>query len=84
MGEFPAGTIVAAGMAASDDRNKIVLAAYTSADGGKTWQFLSNIAEGQNAPYDPGQRAFITKLTPVWEPYHVRRRRRQACRVLFR
>ena len=69
MGEFPAGTIVASGMAASDDRNKIVLAAYTSADGGKTWQFLSNIAEGQNAPYDPGQRAFITKLTPVWEPY---------------
>jgi hypothetical protein len=69
MGDFPAGTVMAAGMGDSTDPAKSVMAAYVSSDGGKTWQFLSNIAEGGRGPYDPGQRAFMTKATPVWEPY---------------
>jgi hypothetical protein len=69
MGEFPAGTIMAAGTGESTDPAKSVLAVSYSSDGGKTWQFLSNIVEGGRGPYDPGQRAFITKATPVWEPY---------------
>jgi hypothetical protein len=71
-GEFPAGTILAAGTAApqSDaDRSRIILALHYSADGGKTWQFLSRIADGERSPYDPNQRAFISKMRPVWEPY---------------
>lgn len=69
-GTLPAGTILAAGMAAAQsDTAKSALAAYYSLDGGKSWEFLSTIAEGQRAPYDPAQRAGITKLKPVWEPF---------------
>jgi len=69
VGEFPAGTVVAGGMGVPDDPARSILSAYYSSDGGKTWQFLSTYAEGERAPYDPAQRAGITKLKPVWEPY---------------
>lgn len=69
MGEFPAGTIMAAGTGESNDPAKSVLSVSYSSDGGKTWRFLSNIDEGGRGPYDPGQRAFITRMTPIWEPY---------------
>ena len=68
-GSLPAGTILASGMAEQADTTKSVLTAYASADGGKSWEFLSTIAEGQRAPYDPAQRAGITRLKPVWEPF---------------
>jgi len=69
MGDFPAGTILAAGMAANAPAGKSTLDVHYSADGGASWKFLSTIVEGTPAPYDPAQRAFVTKSTPVWEPY---------------
>jgi hypothetical protein len=69
MGEFPAGTIMAAGMADVTDQAKSVMALHYSRDGGRSWQFLSTIDEGGRGPYDPGQRAFMTRFTPIWEPY---------------
>jgi hypothetical protein len=69
MGEFPAGTIMASGMSSNPAAGKSALDVHYSTDGGTTWQFLSTIVEGNPAPYDPGQRAFVTKGTPVWEPY---------------
>ena len=48
---------------------KTALDVNVSTDGGQTWKFLSTIIEGTPAPYDPGQRGFVTKGTPVWEPY---------------
>ncbi|MEO6079350.1 MAG: sialidase family protein [Steroidobacteraceae bacterium] len=69
MGDLPAGTILAAGMATTNDAGKSAVSAYYSTDGAKTWQFLSKIIEGTPSGYDPGQRSFVTKNTPVWEPY---------------
>ena len=69
MGEFPAGTILAAGTSSNPPTGKSALDVHSSRDGGKTWQFLSRIIEGTPSPYDPSQRAFVTKGTPVWEPY---------------
>ena len=67
MGEFPAGTLLLGGLV--NDGQKSSLNVHVSRDGGATWEFLSTIAEGERAPYNPAQRAFITKLQPVWEPF---------------
>lgn len=69
MGEFPAGTLLASGLSTTAPQGKSRLDVHFSRDGGKTWQFLSTIIEGVPSPYDPGQRSFVTKMTPVWEPY---------------
>ncbi len=69
MGDLPAGTVLASGMAAQPDRDKTVLDVYASTDGGRTWTFRSTLIEGGRGIYDPAQRAGDTKETPVWEPF---------------
>ena len=70
IGEFPAGTILAAGGYAQNDPTKRMLAANYSTDGGKTWQHLSVFAEGGPGRYDPADRAGLSlNQNPVFEPY---------------
>jgi hypothetical protein len=70
IGEFPAGTIMAAGGYAQNDPTKRMLAANYSTDGGKTWQHLSIFAEGGPGRYDPADRAGLSlNQNPVFEPY---------------
>jgi hypothetical protein len=71
MGEFPAGTIMAAGgLAQSPDPAKRMLALNYSSDGGKTWQYLSTYAEGGPGRYDPADRAGLSlQQNPIFEPY---------------
>ena len=70
MGEFPAGTIVAAGQEEPTDPAKRPLGCYYSSDGGKTWQYLSTFAIGGPGRYDPNDRAGISlQQNPVFEPY---------------
>jgi hypothetical protein len=71
MGEFPAGTIMAAGLGATGaDRSKMTLEVSVSRDGGKTWRYLSTIAVGGPGRYDPADRAGLSlNQSPVYEPY---------------
>ena len=70
MGEFPAGTVIAAGEQEPTDPQKRALGCYFSSDGGKTWQFLSTFAVGGPGLYDPNDRAGISlEQKPVFEPY---------------
>jgi hypothetical protein len=71
MGEFPAGTILAAGngIPGADPSRRTLDVAY-SLDGGKSWSFLSTIAVGGNGRYDPADRAGLLRdQDPVFEPY---------------
>jgi hypothetical protein len=70
MGAFPAGTIMAAGMARSDpDSVKRSLQLSYSTDGGQSWKYLSTISEGGIGRYDPVNRAGLSDQSPVWEPF---------------
>ena len=70
MGEFPAGTVLAAGGFVQQDSAKRMLAANYSTDGGKTWRYLSTFAEGGPGRYDPADRAGLSlHQNPVFEPY---------------
>ena len=71
MGEFPAGTIMAAGngLPAAASARRTLDVAY-SVDGGKTWAYLSTIASGGEGRYDPSDRAGLLRdQDPVFEPY---------------
>jgi BNR repeat-like domain len=70
MGEFPAGTVIAAGEEETTDPAKRTLGCYYSSDGGKNWQYLSTFAVGGPGRYDPNDRAGISlQQNPVFEPY---------------
>jgi hypothetical protein len=71
LGEFPAGTIMAAGNALSgSDPSKRTLDVVYSIDGGKSWAYLSTIATGGSGRYDPTDRAGLLRdQNPVFEPY---------------
>ena len=70
MGEFPAGTIMAAGMGAPvEGATTRKLELSVSSDGGRTWKALSTISEGGVGRYDPVNRAGLSIQSPVWEPY---------------
>jgi hypothetical protein len=70
IGEFPAGTIMAAGTGVADPSSpKRGLDVSYSLDGGKTWKFLSTIIEGGVGRYDPVDRAGLAVQNPVFEPY---------------
>jgi hypothetical protein len=70
MGDFPAGTIVAAGGGVQADPSKRTLDVSYSRDGGKTWAYLSTIAVGGPGRYDPADRAGLSlNQNPVFEPY---------------
>ncbi|MFM9555114.1 RICIN domain-containing protein [Streptomyces caniscabiei] len=64
IGDFPAGTILAAGDSVPSDRSATKIDVYASTDRGQTWGFVSNIATGGSAFDTNGQ-------TPVWEPFFL-------------
>ncbi|WP_037672611.1 RICIN domain-containing protein [Streptomyces griseus] len=64
IGDFPAGTILAAGDSVPSDRSATKIDLYASTDRGQTWSFVSNIATGGSAFDTNGQ-------TPVWEPFFL-------------
>jgi hypothetical protein len=68
VGEFAAGTILAAGMSHPGDGRQ-VLSLYASKDGGKSWEFVSIIEEGTQGPYNADQRLGVTRIPTVWEPH---------------
>jgi len=67
VGEFEAGTVLCAGNLIPEDRSKTVLVLYKSADGGKTWELLSEIVAGGEAGMDPTHQTDENR--PVWEPF---------------
>jgi hypothetical protein len=71
MGEFRAGTIMAAGIGVpGPDPSRRSLDVAVSADGGRTWTYLSTIATGGAGRYDPADRAgLLRNQDPVFEPY---------------
>ncbi|MEU6251347.1 RICIN domain-containing protein [Streptomyces sp. NPDC047043] len=64
MGDFPAGTVLAAGASVPADRSAIKIDVYASTDRGQSWSFVSNIATG-GAAFDTNGN------TPVWEPFFL-------------
>ncbi|MET7655765.1 RICIN domain-containing protein [Streptomyces sp. NPDC005486] len=64
VGDFPAGTLLAAGASVPADRSAIKIDVYASTDRGQTWTFVSNIATG-GAAFDTNGN------TPVWEPFFL-------------
>jgi len=71
MGELPAGTVLACGQGTSGtDPGKQPLDVAVSRDGGKSWAYLSTIANGGIGRYDPADRAGLSRdQNPVFEPY---------------
>ncbi|KAK8131172.1 BNR Asp-box repeat domain protein [Apiospora sp. TS-2023a] len=61
VGQFPKGTVIAAGNSIPTDLSKTKIDVYASTDGGVTWTFASSVASGGEARPNNG-------LTPVWEP----------------
>ncbi|MFM9557894.1 MULTISPECIES: RICIN domain-containing protein [Streptomyces] len=64
MGDFPAGTILAAGDSVPYDRGGSKIDLYASTDRGQSWTFVTNIATGGKATDTNGN-------TPVWEPFFL-------------
>ncbi|MER6560021.1 RICIN domain-containing protein [Streptomyces sp. NPDC001027] len=64
IGDFPAGTILAAGASVPSDRSATKIDLYASTDRGQTWSFVVNIATG-GAAWDTNGN------TPVWEPFFL-------------
>ncbi|MET7738297.1 RICIN domain-containing protein [Streptomyces sp. NPDC005402] len=64
IGNFPAGTILAAGDSVPSDRSATKIDLYASTDRGQTWSFVTNIATGGAARDTNGN-------TPVWEPFFL-------------
>ncbi|MER5428665.1 RICIN domain-containing protein [Streptomyces sp. NPDC002588] len=64
MGDFPVGTILAAGDSVPGDRSATKIDLYASTDRGLTWSFVTNIATGGRAISSNG-------YTPVWEPFFL-------------
>lgn len=62
LGNLPAGTVLLSGNAIPSDLSSTHLELYASTDGGKSWSFVSHIADGGEALPNNG-------LTPIWEPF---------------
>jgi hypothetical protein len=62
MGQFPAGTILASGNRMEMDSTNIDL--YASKDAGKSWQFVTTIAQGGSPSTGNGGSS-------IWEPFLV-------------
>ncbi|CZT51128.1 related to BNR/Asp-box repeat domain protein [Rhynchosporium secalis] len=60
LGDYKAGTIMAAGNSWSNNGTRIDL--YASTDGARSWEFVSHIAQG-------GPPNTTNGATPIWEPY---------------
>lgn len=63
IGDMPEGTLLCAGNAIPSDLSTTSLVLYKSTDHGKTWTYLSTIANGGEANTD------TTSNGPVWEPF---------------
>ncbi|MFC7138967.1 sialidase family protein [Halosimplex aquaticum] len=61
VGPWEAGTVLAAGNSIPDDRSQTKIDVYASEDGGRSWSYVSTVAEGGRAVPQAGE-------TPVWEP----------------
>ncbi|MET7702422.1 RICIN domain-containing protein [Streptomyces sp. NPDC005485] len=64
IGDFPAGTILAAGDSVPSDRSGTKIDLYASTDRGQSWSFVTHIATGGAAHDTNGD-------TPVWEPFFL-------------
>ncbi|MGQ4390059.1 RICIN domain-containing protein [Streptomyces sp. SAS_270] len=64
IGNFPAGTILAAGDSVPSDRSGTKIDLYASTDRGQSWSFVTHIATGGAAHDTNGD-------TPVWEPFFL-------------
>lgn len=62
VGNYPAGTVLCIGNSIPSDLSRTKLDVYASRDSGKTWTYVSSIANGGAANASNGQ-------TPVWEPF---------------
>ena len=62
IGNLAKGTILLAGNSIPTDLSQTKIDIYASADGGKTWSFLSHVATGGRAIPNNGE-------TPIWEPF---------------
>jgi hypothetical protein len=60
IGQFQAGTVLAAGNRMEMDSTNIDL--YASKDSGKTWQYVSTVAQG-------GPPSTSNGGTSIWEPF---------------
>ncbi len=71
LGEFPAGTVMACGGGtAAREPGTRTLDVAVSRDAGKSWAYLSTIATGRTAPYNPASRAGLSRDSgPIWEPF---------------
>lgn len=65
-GAFPAGTVLCAGNIIPDDFSSTALHLFRSADGGRSWEFVSEIVSGGTALVDPDEE---DENRPVWEPF---------------
>lgn len=61
VGPWAAGTVLAAGNSLPEDRSQTSIDVYASEDAGRTWSYVSTVAEGGRAVPGAGE-------TPVWEP----------------
>ncbi|QLH82894.1 sialidase family protein [Halosimplex pelagicum] len=61
VGPWGAGTVLAAGNSLPDDRSRTSIDVYASEDGGRSWSYVSTVAEGGRAVPQADE-------TPVWEP----------------
>jgi len=60
LGGYKAGTILGSGNSWSNNGTRIDL--YASTDRGRSWEFVSHVAEG-------GRPNTTNGATPIWEPY---------------
>ncbi|KAL2107028.1 hypothetical protein VUR80DRAFT_5803 [Thermomyces stellatus] len=64
VGDFEKGTIIVSGNSIPTDLSRTKIDVYASRDRGRTWEFVSSVAEGGVA--DP-----VNWETPVWEPHMI-------------
>ncbi|KAJ8076107.1 hypothetical protein PM082_022092 [Marasmius tenuissimus] len=62
IGNFAAGTLLAAGNSIPADLSQTRIEVYASTDKGRSWRFVSHVASGGRAIPNNGE-------TPVWEPF---------------
>lgn len=63
IGDMPAGTLICAGNAISKDLSTSSIDLYKSVDHGRSWTYLSTVAQGSKAT------TTTTGNGPVWEPF---------------
>ncbi|WP_191330435.1 RICIN domain-containing protein [Frigoribacterium sp. ACAM 257] len=57
VGSMPAGTVLAFGLASTNDYSQMYLEVYKSTDQGRSWSYVSRVASGEGSS------------EPIWEPF---------------